>query len=91
MDPYDAADAQYRLNGEIFAGRRLSVVLAAESRKKPQEMRQRNRFRYWLSDITDFFFLINKLSVRDLLSELFTGDQQAMEDDEVIMVKILLQ
>lgn len=56
MDPYDAADAQYRLNGEIFAGRRLSVVLAAESRKKPQEMRQRNRFRYWLSDITDFFF-----------------------------------
>lgn len=45
VDPYDAADAQYRLNGEIFAGRRLSVVVAAETRKRPQDMRHRNRFR----------------------------------------------
>ncbi|KAK4756067.1 hypothetical protein SAY87_009824 [Trapa incisa] len=45
VDPYDAADAQHRLNGEIFAGRRLAVVVASETRKKPQEMRHRNRNR----------------------------------------------
>ncbi|KAK4759987.1 hypothetical protein SAY87_023118 [Trapa incisa] len=43
VDSYDAADAQHRLNGEIFAGKRLSVVVAAETRKRPQEMHHRNR------------------------------------------------
>ncbi|OWM87483.1 serine/arginine-rich SC35-like splicing factor SCL30 isoform X2 [Punica granatum] len=43
VDPHDAADAQYRMNGETFAGRRLTVVVASETRKRPQEMRRKNR------------------------------------------------
>ncbi|KAI9111960.1 hypothetical protein K1719_017650 [Acacia pycnantha] len=43
VDPYDASEAQYHMNGQIFAGREISVVLAAESRKRPEEMRQKSR------------------------------------------------
>ncbi|KAI9100235.1 hypothetical protein K1719_024453 [Acacia pycnantha] len=43
VDPYDASEAQYHMNGQIFAGREISVVLAAESRKRPEEMRQKTR------------------------------------------------
>lgn len=46
VDPYEAAEAQHHMNGKRFAGREISVVLAAESRKRPEEMRQRHRFRY---------------------------------------------
>lgn len=43
VDPYDAAEAQYHMNGKIFAGREISVVLAAETRKRPEEMRRRSK------------------------------------------------
>ncbi|KAJ8760342.1 hypothetical protein K2173_011895 [Erythroxylum novogranatense] len=45
VDPSDAFEAQHRLNGQIVAGREISVVVAAESRKRPEEMRQRSRLR----------------------------------------------
>ncbi|KAJ9175726.1 hypothetical protein P3X46_014253 [Hevea brasiliensis] len=45
VDPYDAMEAQHRMNGQIVAGREISVVVAAETRKRPQDMRQRARVR----------------------------------------------
>ncbi|KAI3793335.1 hypothetical protein L1987_35952 [Smallanthus sonchifolius] len=45
VDPYDAAEAQYHMNGRMFAGREISVVLASETRKRPEEMRRRTRVR----------------------------------------------
>ncbi|KAL3521106.1 hypothetical protein ACH5RR_019255 [Cinchona calisaya] len=36
VDPYDAVEAQYHMNGQIFAGREISVVVAAETRKRPK-------------------------------------------------------
>jgi FUS-interacting serine-arginine-rich protein 1 len=45
VDPYEAMEAQHRMNGQIFAGRQISVVLAAETRKRPEEMRHRARVR----------------------------------------------
>ena len=49
VDSYDAAEAQRRMNGKIFAGREISVVVAAETRKRPEEMRHKTRVRYTLS------------------------------------------
>ncbi|KAF7816439.1 serine/arginine-rich SC35-like splicing factor SCL30 [Senna tora] len=43
IDPYDASEAHYRMNGHIFAGREISVVFAVETRKRPEEMRQKAR------------------------------------------------
>ncbi|KAG7031619.1 Serine/arginine-rich SC35-like splicing factor SCL30, partial [Cucurbita argyrosperma subsp. argyrosperma] len=43
VDPYEASEAQYHMNGKKFAGREIAVVLAAESRKRPEQMRQRSR------------------------------------------------
>lgn len=45
VDGYDASEAQYQMNGQIFAGREISVVVAAETRKRPEEMRHRSRIR----------------------------------------------
>lgn len=45
VDAYDAAEAQYHMNGRMFAGREISVVLAAETRKRPEEMRRRTSVR----------------------------------------------
>ena len=45
VDPYDASEAQYHMNGWIFAGREISVIVAADTRKRPEEMRQRSRVR----------------------------------------------
>ncbi|KAF5467311.1 hypothetical protein F2P56_017146 [Juglans regia] len=45
VDSYEASEAQYHMNGQIFAGREISVVLAAETRKRPEEMRRRTRVR----------------------------------------------
>ncbi|PON44742.1 Splicing factor-like protein [Parasponia andersonii] len=45
VDSYEASEAQYHMNGKIFAGREISVVVAAENRKRPEEMRQRTRVR----------------------------------------------
>ncbi|GAB2299843.1 hypothetical protein Dimus_033897 [Dionaea muscipula] len=45
VDSYDASQAQYHMNKQIFAGREISVVLAAETRKRPEEMRRKTRQR----------------------------------------------
>ncbi|XP_059462918.1 serine/arginine-rich SC35-like splicing factor SCL33 [Corylus avellana] len=45
VDPSDAADAKYHMNGQILLGRELTVVFAEENRKKPSEMRNRERSR----------------------------------------------
>ncbi|KAK9019373.1 hypothetical protein V6N11_053897 [Hibiscus sabdariffa] len=45
VDSYDAAEAQRRMNRKIFAGREISVVVAAETRKRPEEMRHKSRLR----------------------------------------------
>ncbi|KAK2647352.1 hypothetical protein Ddye_014841 [Dipteronia dyeriana] len=41
VDPADAADAKYHLDGSVLLGRELTVVFAEENRKKPAEMRAR--------------------------------------------------
>ncbi|PIN07798.1 putative RNA-binding protein (RRM superfamily) [Handroanthus impetiginosus] len=45
VDPDDAADAKYQMDGQILLGRELTVVFAEENRKKPSEMRARERVR----------------------------------------------
>ncbi|URE27639.1 hypothetical protein MUK42_16466 [Musa troglodytarum] len=45
VDPYDASEAQYHMNRQLFGGREITVVVAAESRKRPEEMRKRTRTR----------------------------------------------
>ncbi|XVF75993.1 hypothetical protein PTKIN_Ptkin13bG0231900 [Pterospermum kingtungense] len=41
LDPADAADAKYHMDGYVLLGRELTVVFAEENRKKPSEMRAR--------------------------------------------------
>ncbi|KAH9617600.1 hypothetical protein KSS87_011110 [Heliosperma pusillum] len=43
VDPADAADAKYQMDRQVFQGRELTVVFAEENRKKPLEMRSRER------------------------------------------------
>ena len=45
VDPNDAAEAKYQMDGQILLGRELTVVFAEENRKKPAEMRARERVR----------------------------------------------
>lgn len=45
VDPADAGEAKYQMDGQVFQGRQLTVVFAEENRKKPQEMRSRERGR----------------------------------------------
>nr|DAD27630.1 TPA_asm: hypothetical protein HUJ06_029098 [Nelumbo nucifera] len=45
VDPADAAEAKYQMDGQILHGRELTVVFAEENRKKPTEMRARERLR----------------------------------------------
>ncbi|KAF5473399.1 hypothetical protein F2P56_010011 [Juglans regia] len=45
VDPADAADAKYHMDGQILLGRELTVVFAEENRKRPAEMRARERYR----------------------------------------------
>jgi FUS-interacting serine-arginine-rich protein 1 len=45
MDPSDAAEAQYHMDHQIINGREITVVFAEENRKKPQEMRSKERSR----------------------------------------------
>ncbi|XP_047090621.1 serine/arginine-rich SC35-like splicing factor SCL33 [Lolium rigidum] len=42
-DPEDAADAKYYMDGQVLLGREITVVFAEENRKKPDEMRVRER------------------------------------------------
>ncbi|KAL2228303.1 UNVERIFIED_CONTAM: Serine/arginine-rich SC35-like splicing factor SCL30A [Sesamum indicum] len=41
VDPDDAAEAKYQMDGQVLLGRELTVVFAEENRKKPSEMRAR--------------------------------------------------
>ncbi|XP_073140625.1 serine/arginine-rich SC35-like splicing factor SCL30A isoform X2 [Henckelia pumila] len=43
VDPADAAEAKYEMDGQLMQGRELTVVFAEENRKKPGEMRTRER------------------------------------------------
>nr|KAJ0225668.1 hypothetical protein LSAT_V11C100024560 [Lactuca sativa] len=43
LDPEDAAEAKYQMDGQILLGRELTVVFAEENRKKPSDMRARER------------------------------------------------
>ncbi|CAI0406522.1 unnamed protein product [Linum tenue] len=43
VEPADAAEAKYNMDGEVLLGRELTVVFAEENRKKPSEMRARDR------------------------------------------------
>ncbi|GMJ07134.1 SC35-like splicing factor 30A [Hibiscus trionum] len=45
VDPSDATEAKYQMDGQILLGRELTVVFAEENRKKPTEMRHRDRGR----------------------------------------------
>ncbi|KAG6498816.1 hypothetical protein ZIOFF_038565 [Zingiber officinale] len=45
VDPYDASEAQYHMNRQVFGGREIAVVVAAESRKRPEDMRKRAKAR----------------------------------------------
>ncbi|CAM8916722.1 unnamed protein product [Rhodiola kirilowii] len=45
VDPADAAEAKYQMDGQMFLGRELTVVFAEENRKKPTDMRARDRVR----------------------------------------------
>ncbi|XP_022948454.1 serine/arginine-rich SC35-like splicing factor SCL33 isoform X1 [Cucurbita moschata] len=42
IDPSDAADAKYELDGQVLLGRELTVVFAEENRKRPEQMRARD-------------------------------------------------
>ncbi|XP_039059058.1 serine/arginine-rich SC35-like splicing factor SCL30A isoform X1 [Hibiscus syriacus] len=43
VDPADATEAKYQMDGQVLLGRELTVVFAEENRKKPTEMRHRER------------------------------------------------
>ncbi|XP_022729128.1 serine/arginine-rich SC35-like splicing factor SCL33 isoform X4 [Durio zibethinus] len=45
VEPADAAEAKYQMDGQVLLGRELTVVFAEENRKKPAEMRHRERAR----------------------------------------------
>lgn len=45
LDPLDAEEAQYHMNHQIIYGRELTVIFAEENRKKPAEMRSKERLR----------------------------------------------
>lgn len=45
VDPADAAEAKYHMDGQILLGREVTVVFAEENRKKPADMRARERVR----------------------------------------------
>lgn len=44
-DPHDAAEAKHHMDGRVLLGRELTVVFAEENRKKPGDMRARERTR----------------------------------------------
>ncbi|KAL5563561.1 hypothetical protein UlMin_033308 [Ulmus minor] len=43
IDPADAAEAKYHMDGQVLLGREVTVVFAEENRKKPSDMRSRER------------------------------------------------
>lgn len=57
VDPADAAEAKYHMDGYVLLGRELTVVFAEENRKKPTEMRARERVRYFSSPYLQLYNL----------------------------------
>eukprot|EP00252_Welwitschia_mirabilis_P019883 TRINITY_DN4717_c0_g2_i1.p1 TRINITY_DN4717_c0_g2~~TRINITY_DN4717_c0_g2_i1.p1 ORF type:complete len:213 (-),score=3.96 TRINITY_DN4717_c0_g2_i1:169-807(-) len=49
FDPDDAADAKYHMDRQIIFGREITVVFAEDSRKRPEEMRMKQRGRLGFS------------------------------------------
>ena len=45
IDPQDAAEAQYHMDGQYIGGCEITIVLAEENRKNLDEMRVRTRAR----------------------------------------------
>ncbi|XP_008656499.1 serine/arginine-rich SC35-like splicing factor SCL33 [Zea mays] len=43
FDPEDASDAKYHMDGKMLLGRETVVVFAEENRKKPSDMRAREK------------------------------------------------
>ncbi|GAV60501.1 RRM_1 domain-containing protein [Cephalotus follicularis] len=43
VDPADASEAKHHMDGQVLLGRELTVVFAEENRKKPSDMRARER------------------------------------------------
>nr|GEV45069.1 ARID DNA-binding domain-containing protein [Tanacetum cinerariifolium] len=41
LEPADAAEAKYQMDGQVLQGRQLTVVFTEENRKKPTDMRTR--------------------------------------------------
>ncbi|CAK9215379.1 unnamed protein product [Sphagnum troendelagicum] len=50
LEAGDAAEAQYNLDHQVIGGREVTVVFAEENRKKPQEMRSKERIRSYTPD-----------------------------------------
>ena len=48
VDPADAQEAKYQMDGQVLLGRQLTVVFAEENRKKPTDMRHREHRYIWL-------------------------------------------
>lgn len=57
VDPDDAAEAKYHMDGQSLLGRELTVVFAEENRKKPSEMRSRERIRLVGNQLPSFLSL----------------------------------
>ncbi|PWZ33575.1 Serine/arginine-rich SC35-like splicing factor SCL30A [Zea mays] len=43
FDPEDASDAKYHMYGKMLLGREIAVVFAEKNRKKPTDMRAREK------------------------------------------------
>ncbi|KAH1106950.1 hypothetical protein J1N35_010718 [Gossypium stocksii] len=58
LDPADAANAKYQMDGYVLLGRELIVVFAEENRKKPSEMRARECRSFWaiITPSIDYWF-----------------------------------
>nr|GFC13717.1 serine/arginine-rich SC35-like splicing factor SCL30A [Tanacetum cinerariifolium] len=41
LEPADAAEEKYQMDGQVLQGRQLTVVFAEEKRKKPTDMQTR--------------------------------------------------
>jgi FUS-interacting serine-arginine-rich protein 1 len=46
LNPFDAAEAKRYMDRRMFNGREITVVFAEENRKRPEEMRIKERGRY---------------------------------------------
>ncbi|KAL5976743.1 Arginine/serine-rich splicing factor scl25a transcript I [Asimina triloba] len=73
VDPADAAEAKYQMDGQILLGRELTVVFAEENRKKPADMRARERVRHDVGRRVEFMItedLLAMLVVHHVMQDL---------------------